>query len=92
MEYIEALEHLEGMRGSQLLRERVSLGIDGPASGAAMPRGHQQLPQAEEEREFVLHPRGALRQGRQQRQPFPQGGERFGIGMAPLAISPVCCQ
>ena len=29
------------------------------------------VPQPEEQREFVLRPRGALRQGRQQRQPFP---------------------
>ena len=50
--------------------------------------GHEQLPQAELERQFVPGPLGAVRHGRQQRQPLPQGGDRFGMGMAPSGLVP----
>ena len=47
---------------------------------------HQSLPQDEQQREFALAPRGAVREGRQQRQPFGEGGDRFVMGIAPDGI------
>ena len=90
MKPMEALEDLEELRRlPHLVTQRVSPGVDlTHFQSRRSLGGDEQSPQAELQREFALHPLGALRQGRQQRQPFPQRGERFGIGMAPPGILP----
>jgi hypothetical protein len=48
--------------------------------------GHQQLPQAEQQREFGLGPLGAVRQRREERQPFGDGGDGILMGIAPGGV------
>ena len=72
-----------------LLAQRIGPGVDLAHFRGPHPlRGHQQLPQGELQREFVLGALGALRQGRQQREPFGEGGDRFVMGIAPGGIVP----
>jgi hypothetical protein len=44
------------------------------------------MPQEEQQREFVLGTRGAVREGGQQRQSFGQGGDRVVMGITPAGI------
>ncbi|HET8644860.1 MAG TPA: hypothetical protein VFO85_05195, partial [Vicinamibacteria bacterium] len=80
----EALERLAAvLRLPHLLCQRERPGVTLPHVRHCVPlRRHQARPQAQQEREFVLGARGALGQGRQQRQPFREGGAGFVRGMA----------
>src|SRR5262245_11668873 len=67
---------------SSLLAQRVgpAIGFSGFVRGHALGH-HQQLSQHELERELTLGALGALRQHREERQPRPEGGDGFGIGI-----------
>jgi hypothetical protein len=85
MKPIEALERLTALRRRpHLLRQREGPGVALTHGRHRVPlRRHQAQPQEQQEREFVLGTRRALGEGRQQRQPFGEGGDGFVIGMAP---------
>ena len=70
---LEALERLEVLRClAQLLAEVVGPTVHLTHFRSRRALGSdEQFPQAELQREFALRPRGALREGQQQRQPFP---------------------
>ena len=72
-----------------LLAQGIGPGVDlAHVRGPHPLRGPQQLPQGELERELALDALGALRQRRQQRERFPQGGDRFVMGIPPRGIVP----
>src|SRR5262245_61050770 len=80
----EALERLAALpRLPYLLTQRVGPGVDLAHCRHRVPlHCHQSWPQEEQQREFVLGARGALREGCQQRQPFGEGGDRVVMGIA----------
>ena len=90
MKHKKAPEHPEELWGIlHLVAQRMGPGKDvtGLWRGHALG-GHEQLPQDELQRQFVPSPLGAVRHCRQQLQPSPQGGDRFGMGIAPGGIVP----
>jgi len=90
MKAIEAVEHAEAQRClAQLVAELVRPGVD--FARLRSPHtlgGHQQLPQGEQEREFVVGALRAVRQGREECEPFGHGGDRVMMGIAPGGIGP----
>src|SRR5262245_35668833 len=84
MKPVEALERLAVLPWlSHLLTQRKGPGVALAHFRHRMPlRRHQSRPQAEQKCEFVLSARRAVREGRQQRQPFGEGGDRFVMGIA----------
>src|SRR5262245_30663577 len=84
----EALERLAALpRLPYLLTQRVGPGVDLAHFRHCVPlRRHQSLSQEKQQREFVLAARGALREGRQHRQPVGESGDRFVMGIAPSGI------
>src|SRR4029453_2353678 len=70
-----------------LLAQVIGLGVDVAYLRRCQPlRRSQQLPQGELEVELVVGALGALRQHCNERQPCPEGGDGFGIRIAPCRI------
>src|SRR5262245_28984413 len=88
LEKIKPAEPLERLAAllqiSYLLTQRISQGVALAHFWSPVPLScHQWLSQEEPQREFMLGASVALREGRQQRQAFGEGGDRFAMGIAP---------
>lgn len=72
-----------------LLVQRIGPGVDlAHVRGPHPRRGPQQIRQGELERELAPDALGALRQRRQQCERFPQGGDRFVMGIPLRGVVP----
>src|SRR5215468_1247337 len=84
MKPVEALERLAALPWlPYLLTQREGPGVALAHFRHRVPlRRHQSRPQGEQQCEFVPGACRAVREGRQQRQPFGEAGDRFVMGIA----------